>query len=183
MITIHTIAQAFTPAECDLLAQLAQSAPAQDAKLVKQAADHNIRRSELVWLDDIAGADWVMDRIINVVRDANRAVYNFDLTAFSESAQIARYGSERQGHFDWHSDIGHGPLAGKRKLTIVAQISDPQDYDGGALEIMASTAVTTAPRDRGAATVFPSYLLHRVTPVTQGQRQSLTVWAHGPAFR
>jgi len=68
-------------------------------------------------------------------------------------------------------------------LTIVAQISDPQDYDGGALEIMASTAVTTAPRDRGAATVFPSYLLHRVTPVTQGQRQSLTVWAHGPAFR
>jgi PKHD-type hydroxylase len=76
---------------------MAQSAPAQDAKLVKQAADHNIRRSELVWLDDIAGADWVMDRIIDVVRDANRAVYNFDLTAFSESAQIARYGSERQG--------------------------------------------------------------------------------------
>jgi len=183
MITIHTIPQAFTPAECDMLAQITQTVPAQDARLVKQAADHNIRRSELVWLDDVAGAGWVMDRIIDLVRVANRDVYNFDLTEFAESAQIARYGSERQAHFDWHSDIGHGQLAGKRKLTIVAQISDPQDYVGGSLEIMASTAVTTAHRDRGTATVFPSYLLHRVTPVTQGQRHSLTVWAHGPAFR
>ena len=98
MITIHSIAQAFTSAECDMLAQMAHDAPAQDAKLVKQSADHNIRRSELVWLDDVAGAEWVMDRIIDVVRDANRAVYNFDLTEFAESAQIARYGSERQGH-------------------------------------------------------------------------------------
>ena len=36
---------------------------------------------------------------------------------------------------------------------------------------------------RGSATLFPSYLLHRVTPVEAGERHSMTIWAHGPAFR
>lgn len=183
MITIHSIPQAFTPAQCDILIGYAKAANASDAKLVKQSADHNIRRSELVWIDDVENADWVMDQLIDVVRHANRDVYHFDLTEFAESAQIARYGSERQGHFDWHSDIGEGPIARKRKLTVVVQLSDPADYAGGTLDVMASTAMTHAAKERGTATVFPSYLLHRVTPVDQGERYSLTVWAHGPAFR
>jgi PKHD-type hydroxylase len=183
MITIHTVPRAFTPAQCDLLVGYANQAQAADAKLVNQAADHNIRRSELVWVDDIEGADWVMGQIIDVVRTANRDVYNFDLSEFAESAQIARYGAERQGHFDWHSDIGEGHFARKRKLTIVIQLSDEQNYTGGTLEIMASNAITKGQKERGTATVFPSYLLHRVTPVETGERHSLTVWAHGPAFR
>ncbi len=63
------------------------------------------------------------------------------------------------------------------------QLSDPDDYAGGRLEIMPSGSVVEAASARGAATVFPSYLLHRVTPVTRGTRRSLTIWAHGPAFR
>jgi PKHD-type hydroxylase len=43
--------------------------------------------------------------------------------------------------------------------------------------------VLTANKSRGTVTMFPSYLLHRVTPVTSGERYSLTIWAHGPAFR
>jgi PKHD-type hydroxylase len=110
-------------------------------------------------------------------------MFQFDLTEFAESAQIARYGAERQGHFDWHSDIGDGQVARKRKLTVVVQLSEPANYTGGTLEIMASNATTTGQKDRGTATVFPSYLLHRVTPVEEGERFSLTVWAHGPQFR
>lgn len=45
----------------------------------------------------------------------------FDLTDFLESPQVARYGAEGEGHFDWHSDIGAGQVAAKRKLTIVVQ--------------------------------------------------------------
>ncbi len=84
-------------------------------------------------------------RIIDLVRDANHDV-QFRFNRIFESAQIARYGSERPGHFDWHSDIGHGPLAGKAQINHCrARFPDPQDYDGGALEVMASTAVATAP--------------------------------------
>ena len=44
-------------------------------------------------------------------------------------------------------------------------------------------AAIEAERARGSATLFPSYLLHRVTPVEAGERHSMTIWAHGPAFR
>ena len=183
MIRIHSIPAAFSPEECTRITAMAESAPAQDAGLVRNATDHNLRRADLVWLDDVADSDWVMDRIIDLVREANRQVYGYDLTDFSESAQVARYGAERQGHFDWHSDIGDGRLASKRKLTMVVQLSDPADYSGGALELMPGSGVVTADTALGAATLFPSFVLHRVTPVTGGERRSLTIWCHGPAFR
>lgn len=183
MITVHTVPDAFSIEDCDRILDLVRSAPANDAKLVGREQNHNLRRADLVWLDDVEGADWVMNRIIDVVRVANRDAYGFDLTDFSESPQVARYGAEREGHFTWHSDIGDGRVASKRKLTMVAQLSEPEDYEGGALEVMPSNAVLTANKSRGTVTMFPSYLLHRVTPVTSGERYSLTIWAHGPAFR
>ncbi|MEY8837834.1 2OG-Fe(II) oxygenase [Cribrihabitans sp. XS_ASV171] len=183
MLDIHTIPGAFTPAQCDEILVLARSAQAQEAGLVRAATDHNLRRAELVWLDDVEGAGWVMDRIIDLVRVANREIYDFALSDFSESPQVARYGAERQGHFTWHADIGDGPVAARRKLTMVVQLSEAGAYEGGALQIMPSAQEVEAIRERGSATLFPSFLLHRVTPVTRGERHSLTIWAHGPRFR
>lgn len=182
MLSVHTIPEGFSAGECALLRAMAAAMPAADAGLVRQNRDHNLRRADLVWVDDIPGAEWVMDRIIDLVRSANRA-FGFDITAFHESPQIAHYAAVRDGHFDWHADIGDGPFARQRKLTMVAQLSEPDDYDGGQLELMPSAQVIAAARPCGAVTIFPSYVLHRVTPVTRGDRLSLTVWAHGPAFR
>ena len=183
MIAVHTVPDAFSPVECDRLVRMAAEAPSQDARLVGRARDHNLRRADLVWVDDLPDTGWVMDRLIDVVRVANRALFDFDLTEFAESPQIARYGAEREGHFDWHADIGDGKLAARRKVTLVVQLSEPGDYRGGALEVMPSGHAIEADRSRGAATLFPAFALHRVTPVTEGARLSLTVWAHGPAFR
>ena len=183
MIAVHARAAAFSAEACDRIVALADTAPSRDARLVGQTQDHNLRRADLVWLDDVPGSDWVMDRIIDLVREANRDTFAFDLQSFSESAQVARYDSAREGHFDWHSDIGDGPLARQRKLTMVVQLSTPEEYEGGTLEVMPSAHVHQASTARGDATIFPSFLLHRVTPVTKGQRLSLTIWAHGPTFR
>jgi PKHD-type hydroxylase len=183
MLAIHTTPEAFSAADCDRIIALAEAAPASDARLVGQVRDHNLRRADLVWIDDVPETGWIMDRLIDVVRDANRVVYGFDLTEFAESPQIARYAAERAGHFDWHSDIGDGQLAARRKLTLVVQLTSPEDYVGGVLELRPGVQIVTAGTGRGTATLFPSYMLHRVTPVTGGIRHSLTVWAHGPAFR
>ena len=51
------------------------------------------------------------------------------------------------------------------------------------LEIRPDSNVQAMPRGQGTAVIFPSFVLHRVTPVTQGTRWSLTLWSHGPAFR
>lgn len=183
MLTVHTLESAFSDVECDRLLEEAGAAPASEARLVGRERDHNIRRAELVWLDDAEGAGWVMERLIDLVRAANRAVFGFDVREFAESAQLATYSAETGGHFDWHADIGDGPAARRRKLTLVVQLSEPASYAGGRLEVRPGLQVVEASRARGAAVVFPSFMLHRVTPVTRGRRASLTVWAHGPAFR
>ena len=131
----------------------------------------------------VDGMGWVMDRLIDVVRKSNRDRFDFDLQEFAESPQIATYETTEGGHFKWHSDIGDGPVARKRKLTLVAQLSKPGTYDGGDLEVMPGAHIVGASRAQGCVTIFPSFHLHQVTPVTKGTRHSLTVWAHGPAFR
>lgn len=183
MTPFHLIPQALTHAECDSLVALCQAAPMRDAGLVGATTAHQIRRADLSWLDDIPQASWVMDRMMRLVVEANREAFGFDLTEFAESPQVARYGAEREAHFDWHTDIGAGALAAKRKLTIVVQLSNPQEYEGGTLDLRPGSNIRQAPTDRGTAILFPSFMLHRVTPVTSGTRWSLTLWSHGPAFR
>lgn len=154
-----------------------------DAGLVGQTTAHRIRRAGIAWLDDLREGAWAMERMIALVARANRESFGFDLSDFGESAQIARYRAEEGAHFDWHSDIGAGAQAARRKLTVVVQLSDPAGYQGGQLELWARNTPLAAPQAQGTATVFPSFVLHRVTPLTAGVRWSLTLWAHGPAFR
>ncbi|ALI55002.1 2OG-Fe(II) oxygenase [Celeribacter marinus] len=183
MLSVYAFDAAFSPAECDVIVGLAGDSALADAGLVRGGANHNLRRADLAWLDDREGTDWIMVRIMDLVAEANRTHFDFALTEFGESPQIARYGAERQGHFTWHSDIGDGVFAARRKLTMVIQLSDPADYEGGALELQPDAGVHAANRTRGSGVLFPSFTLHRVTPVTQGERFSLSTWVHGPAFR
>ena len=183
MQPFHLMPTALSHDQCDQLVALCAAAPKKDAGLVGATTAHQLRRADLVWLDDVPQAAWVMDRMIRLVAEANRDSFGFDLTDFAKSPQVARYGAERQGHFDWHSDIGAGTLAAKRKLTVVVQLSDPADHTGGTLDLWPDSHVRPVPRQRGLAVIFPSYVLHRVTPVTTGTRWSLTLWSHGPAFR
>ena len=183
MIDVYAAPAAFTEAECLRILDQIASTPTRDAKLVGQAQHHNVRRADLVWLDEVEGCEWVTERAIDLVRVANREMFDFDITDFSESPQVARYDSSREGHFDWHSDIGDGRLAARRKLTIVIQLDAGAGYQGGDLQIMPSNHAVTAARGRGDAIMFPSFMLHRVTPVTKGTRHSLALWCHGPSFR
>lgn len=183
MTPFHLIPDALTPAECDGLTALCAAAPMREAGLVRGAVAQHIRRAEVSWLDDLPAAAWVMDRMMRLVAAANRDSFGFDLTEFAESPQVARYGAERAGHFDWHSDIGAGALAAKRKLTVVVQLSDPAVYDGGVLDLWPDSQTRQVAKGQGLAVVFPSFVLHRVTPVTTGVRWSLTLWSHGPDFR
>ena len=183
MTPFHLIPDALTSVECHALTTLCAAAPLKDAGLVGATTAHQIRRADLSWLDDLPQASWVMDRMIRTVSQANRESFNFDLSDFAESPQVARYTAEREGHFDWHSDIGAGALAARRKLTIVVQLSDPADYTGGVLELRPDSNIRQCPAIRGTAIIFPSFVLHRVTPVSTGTRWSLTLWSHGPAFR
>lgn len=179
----HSIPALFSCKETLEIIRLGERDRARRGGLVGGIQHHNIRRAEISWLDDAGDAAWVMERIVKAVAQANRDSFHFDITNFKERLQVASYDESDEGHYDWHSDIGDGPIARSRKVTIVVQLSEPEAYEGGALEINLGGATQAANRDTGTATLFASFMLHRVVPVTKGRRQSLTCWSHGPEFR
>ena len=139
-----------------------------------------IRRSQISWLSNNETNLWIFKKLAHVVSALNSNFYRFDLSGFGEALQLTNYNQSEQGMYGWHQD--YNALV-SRKLSVVLQLSDPKDYEGGNLQIMTQEEPQTVRKQRGLLTVFPSYNLHQVTPVTQGTRQSLVAWISGPDFR
>lgn len=182
VITPLTVSEMLSPQECDAVVAAAGRAGFVEAALVGGRSAREVRAARIAWLDDEGEAAWIFARLVETVRAANRDHFGFALSDFADRIQVACYDGAEAGGFDWHADIGQGALAARRKLTLVAQLSDPDGYEGGALELNPAGRPVEAERRRGAATLFPGFVLHRVAPVARGRRYSLTAWAHGPAF-
>jgi PKHD-type hydroxylase len=137
------------------------------------------RRSKIFWLPKTDEFVELYKVFHDLIGKCNSEFYRFVLTEITENIQYTVYESEDQGYYDWHVDMG--PEKARRKLSLVCQLSDPSEYEGGELQI--NTGQIMCPeKDKGTVILFPSYLLHRVTPVTKGVRRSLVLWIEGPAF-
>ena len=81
-------------------------------------------------------------------------------------------------------DIGQGNV-NRRKLATTVQLSDPKDYEGGDFQIWygGEDGFITLPREKGDVLIFPTFYLHRVTPITKGERRALVFWTGGEPFR
>jgi len=154
------------------------------------------RNSDIVWMSD----RWIYNEIQPYIRSANvQAGWNFEWD-FSESCQFTKY---TKGQFyDWHCDSWNKPYIrensnapdhGKiRKLSVTVTLSDPKDYKGGELEFDFRQNDPDKPNKKikckeilpkGSLIVFPSFVWHRVCPVTKGERNSLVIWNLGYPFR
>ena len=140
------------------------------------------RKSNIKWVPITDQYKWIYDKIGEMAYEANQNLYHFDLHNMPENIQYTEYYDHEKGHYDWHMDIGPFPI-NNRKISITIQLSDPDDYIGGDLEIWTGNGLQTCARQKGAALLFPSYMLHRVTPVTSGTRKSLVLWVGGSPYR
>ena len=141
---------------------------------------------------------WIYKEIQPFIHAANESSgWNFDWD-FTEECQFTEYS---KGHFyQWHqdawpvpySDTSNKNLLGKnRKLSVTISLSDPKDYKGGELEFDLRDRVDGKPHylkckeilPKGSIVVFPSYVWHRVKPVTKGVRHSLVAWNCGKPFK
>ena len=145
--------------------------------------DPTIRSSKVKWLPKSAEFQGLYERIAQEIMIHNNQHFKFDLDCIREQIQYTEYHAEDKGQYDWHMDLGAG-WASLRKLSVTINLSDPKDYDGGVLEFnLGGKTITQGSKAKGAITVFPSYLLHRVSPVTRGTRKSLVLWVGGNQFR
>jgi len=142
--------------------------------------DH--RRSFTSWIQPNAHTSWIYERLSLLASQNNDTHFQFDLTMI-EHIQFTYYASNEEGCYKSHVDPLNWKLPHNRKLSIVVQLSDPNEYDGGELKLYNSYEPTVIKKQKGLIVTFPSYTLHEVTPVTKGNRYSLVAWVHGPAFR
>jgi len=181
----HTFAyqyDCFEPQELNTLQEIARSA--QDPVLVGPGSlgtvSDNVRRSNLKWVHNSRETLWIYHKLSHHVSNLNSRFFQFKLTGFGEALQFTNYNSTDHGMYNWHVDFG-GICS--RKLSIVLQLSDPADYEGGSLQLnTGNSEIITIEKRRGMLVAFPSWTLHQVTPVTQGTRQSLVAWLTGPRF-
>lgn len=143
-----------------------------------------IRESKVSWMGLNENTGWIYDRLAFIARQLNGQFYKFDLYGFSEDLQYTVYNGEAVGHYTWHLDSGSSNNGNApRKLSMVLQLTDPEEYEGGDLELFTSANPTQVTKKRGLVAAFPSYMLHRVSPVTTGIRKTLVVWICGPSFK
>lgn len=132
-----------------------------------------VRKSKNVFLKHSPESEWLFQRLLALIIAANHKSYNFDVDFFS-AVQLAKY--EEGDFYDWHFDMGPEHM-GNRKLSMTVQLSAEDSYEGGDLVLDFGNFV--ASRKLGSATVFPSFLKHKVEPVTKGTRYSIVVWVSG----
>jgi len=165
-------------------------------KLTKKDKEelYKVRKSNVVWLDD----RWIYNEIHPYINHANKnAGWNFQWD-WSESCQFTVY--KKNQFYDWHCDSWdsiynkpedlnrHNKI---RKLSVTVSLSDPKEYSGGLLQFDFRNSKEGKPviRDaieilpKGSICVFPSFVWHRVTPVTKGTRKSLVIWNLGYPFK
>ena len=99
--------------------------------------------------------------------------------------QFTEYLATENGHYNWHHDIDWQNNNGyDRKLSVTVQLSEPSEYEGGNFVFdEVDSPDSNILKQKGTVLVFPSYLRHRVEPVTKGVRRSLVSWFEGPSWR
>jgi PKHD-type hydroxylase len=171
----------FSPEMCNDIRTRLQDVPLIDGVVGTGQVNIGIRSSRVYWLPKNQKFIDVYSTLFRMVGRANDVFFNFQIESIDAKIQYTVYDEASKGHYGWHMDIGS--INSRRKLSVVVQLSDPSEYEGGELQIQSdNTMPITLEKEKGTVLIFPSYLLHRVTPVTKGTRRSLVLWVEGPPF-
>lgn len=150
--------------------------------VVRSGIDLKVRDSKTSWFKE---NHWIAGLCMSYVLMANRANFQYDIEGFDGGdMQYTIY--EPGQYYNWHQDAGIEALEQEkcRKLSVVLQLSDPSEYEGGEFQLLnESGKMYIAPKMRGTLIVFDSRTRHRVRKVHSGTRRSLVGWIIGPRWK
>ncbi len=173
----------FTEQELEQIIEVGESQPKIKATTVGEDTSLEVsdyRVSDIAWLSNNPKTSWVYNRIADLAIKANSEMWNFDIWDFQDDLQYTSYYGNG-GHYDWHADLGVG--ISNRKLSVVLQLSNADEYEGGELQMNTGGSILNVPKEKGLICSFPSFVLHRVTPLSSGLRRSLVTWLCGANLR
>jgi PKHD-type hydroxylase len=150
-----------------------------------------IRKSNVNFHNPNKENNWIFERLNWAIEKMNADFYNFDLDGY-DFFQYSQYKSSQLGKYDLHIDMFMGGdkmaenMTKNRKLSLTFLLNEPGvDFEGGDFQIVLGQEkdAQTIKMKKGLIIAFPSFVLHRVTPVTKGERKSIVVWVNGPKFK
>lgn len=175
----YHIEEAFTSQFCDNLLHLGEQKQIEEAK-IKDGNQVN-RQSKVSWIKD---KQVEITKAINRVNKKNN--WNFELSAI-EPLQYTIYGEK--DFYDWHIDSHTKPYDNGLIRKISFTICLNEDYEGGEFELCTPTPkkldknIILNDLVLGTVISFPSFIWHKVHPVTSGVRKVLVGWTLGPTFK
>jgi PKHD-type hydroxylase len=182
---------AFSDKEIDEMCNFFSQHEFERAKVVKdenKSTNENIRKSNVIFFNRNEVTFPIFDKLNMVIEQLNENFYNFILNGY-ESFQYTEYDSSEKGEYNFHMDtfFGEGEASFEtRKLSLVMCLNRPGiDFEGGQFYINQGSEKEAheVEMEKGRIILFPSFLIHRVAPVTKGKRKSLVIWVLGPKFR
>jgi len=174
--------QAFDEEEIKSILKLVKEIPESPPILADGKTHTEMRKSIIKWIEPLDSRhNWLYEKIAWLFANANKELYQVNISGFTESIQFTIYDADKNGGFyDWHADMGKS--APHRKLSMSIQLSDESDYDGCDLQLQFTKAPFSISKKKGSAVVFPSFTQHRVLPITRGKRIALVCWISGPPY-
>lgn len=142
------------------------------------------RRTQVKWINFEERFSGLWSFLHKEIARINQDLWRFNLSGIEEIMQYTEYDAQYKGHYGWHIDVGHEIFSNRRKLSMIIQLSKPEDYEGGDVLIYkGGEKPVSYSKEQYSAVFFPSFLLHKVTPVTKGNRKSLVLWIGGCPFK
>tara|TARA_R110000803_G_scaffold14150_1_gene39428 strand:- start:124 stop:702 length:579 start_codon:yes stop_codon:yes gene_type:complete len=169
--------KAFTKEECETIIKIANAKGLIKGKTKGQS---DVRQSQICWLYSSDNLDWVFKKITDIVLNLNNRFFQFDIFGLNEGLQFTNYKSQSD-KYGKHIDRSLNNVI--RKLSLSIQLTDPKEYEGGELFLYEDEKGKEMKKEQGTLILFPSYILHEVTPVTKGERNSLVSWVTGKQFK
>ena len=171
---------------CDLIVKDCLNRKAKKGLVGNQSNDDlkhvmSTRDSNIVFVNE----PWIHNLIQPYIRTANKnAGWNFQL-GLPEEIQFTVYNKNQ--FYDWHSDSFPEPFKNGyiRKISSTLLLNDSSEFKGGEFwfSIEEDRKVCEELNSKGSLVVFPSFIRHKIAPITKGTRYSMVTWNNGDPWK
>jgi len=200
---VASLANIFTEEECNQIINTAINDWEERESMIQRDKDGKIEQNFQQDLDyrnttlfiPPKPEEWLFSKILSTIMNFNNNPegYGFDIHGLAEPPNVMRYMAPdidkhgKPGKYDWHMDVGPGSVPSMRKISY-SILLNPGEYEGGELAFHIGRSMDPHPGQTGkealgSMVLFPSYMVHRVLPMTKGTRYVIVGWAHGNSFK
>lgn len=183
---------AFADSDIKKIIELSKNYKQEESEIINidgvPESSKEVRSAKVSGLEIDNDTFWLYNNISFLIDDINKKSYQYNIDYF-DTLMVVEYDGKESGHYSKHMDASFdvNDKFALRKLSFVMQLSDENSYEGGDLILYPGVnhekSKICIPRKKGTIVIFPSRIIHEVTPVTSGIRHSLITWIYGPKFK